>query len=216
MTDAPAASPPTTRGPTPPASRASSPARPRLCMIDGERGRLLYRGYRIGDLVEHGTYRPSPTCCGPATGTPPTGCRPAPIPPAVLTVLRALPPTTKPMDALRTAVSAWGADSGPAVAADRRAGPGADRRSRRRRWRRSPGSARAWSRSSPTRRSTSSTGFLYQLQGRRARTPGRPGRSTPTSSSAPSTASTPRRSRPASSPRPAPTSRRRSPARSAR
>ena len=27
-----------------------------LSYIDGERGRLLYRGYRIGDLVEHGTY----------------------------------------------------------------------------------------------------------------------------------------------------------------
>jgi citrate synthase len=33
----------------------------------------------------------------------------APVPPAVLEVLRALPATTKPMDALRTAVSAWGA-----------------------------------------------------------------------------------------------------------
>ena len=27
-----------------------------LSFVDGERGRLLYRGYRIGDLVEHGTY----------------------------------------------------------------------------------------------------------------------------------------------------------------
>src|SRR4029079_18277120 len=33
----------------------------------------------------------------------------ASVPPAVLTVLRALPAATKPMDALRTAVSAWGA-----------------------------------------------------------------------------------------------------------
>ena len=27
-----------------------------LGYVDGERGRLLYRGYRIGDLVERGTY----------------------------------------------------------------------------------------------------------------------------------------------------------------
>ena len=27
-----------------------------LGYVDGERGRLLYRGYRIGDLVDHGTY----------------------------------------------------------------------------------------------------------------------------------------------------------------
>ena len=33
----------------------------------------------------------------------------APVPPAVMTVLRSLPAETKPMDALRTAVSAWGA-----------------------------------------------------------------------------------------------------------
>ena len=27
-----------------------------LSKVDGERGRLTYRGYRIGDLVEHGSY----------------------------------------------------------------------------------------------------------------------------------------------------------------
>ena len=27
-----------------------------LSRIDGERGTLLYRGYRIGDLVEHGSF----------------------------------------------------------------------------------------------------------------------------------------------------------------
>ena len=27
-----------------------------LGYVDGEQGRLLYRGYRIGDLVDHGTY----------------------------------------------------------------------------------------------------------------------------------------------------------------
>ena len=50
-----------------------------LAYVDGERGRLLYRGYRIGDLVERGTLsRPWPTCCGPATGTRRIACRPPP------------------------------------------------------------------------------------------------------------------------------------------
>jgi citrate synthase len=79
-----------------------------LGFVDGERGRLLYRGYRIGDLVAHGTYRAVANLLWTGKWDPrhrlPTG----PIPPAVLTVLRALPPSTKPMDALRTAVSAWG------------------------------------------------------------------------------------------------------------
>jgi citrate synthase len=80
-----------------------------LSYIDGERGRLLYRGYRIGDLVEHGTYPAIAnllwTGDWDATHRLPTAAIPAPV----MAVLRALPPTTKPMDALRTAVSAWGA-----------------------------------------------------------------------------------------------------------
>src|SRR5579872_4023678 len=27
-----------------------------ICFIDGEAGRLVYRGYEIGDLVEHATF----------------------------------------------------------------------------------------------------------------------------------------------------------------
>jgi citrate synthase len=79
-----------------------------LGYVDGERGRLLYRGYRIGDLVARGTYPAVANLLW--TGEWDTDHRlpTAPIPPAVLTVLRALPPSTKPMDALRTAVSAWG------------------------------------------------------------------------------------------------------------
>jgi citrate synthase len=80
-----------------------------LSFIDGAEGRLLYRGYRIGDLVERGTYPAVAnllwTGDWDATHRLPT----APIPDAVLTVLRALPSDAKPMDALRTAVSAWGA-----------------------------------------------------------------------------------------------------------
>lgn len=80
-----------------------------LSYIDGERGRLLYRGYRIGDLVAHGTYPAVANLLWTGEWDPrhhlPTG----PVPSAVLTALRGLPTTTKPMDALRTAVSAWGA-----------------------------------------------------------------------------------------------------------
>ena len=52
-----------------------------LSLVDGERGRLLYRGYRIGDLVDarHVPGR-SRTCCGPATGTRGTDSPTAPGP----------------------------------------------------------------------------------------------------------------------------------------
>jgi len=80
-----------------------------LGYVDGERGRLLYRGYRIGDLVAHGTYPAVANLLWTGDWDPGHHLPTAPIPPAVLTVLRALPKATKPMDALRTAVSAWGA-----------------------------------------------------------------------------------------------------------
>ncbi len=80
-----------------------------LSFIDGERGRLLYRGYRIGDLVERGTYAAVAHLLWTGEWDPSQHLPTAPIPPTVLTVLRALPTETKPMDALRTAVSAWGA-----------------------------------------------------------------------------------------------------------
>jgi citrate synthase len=105
--------------PSPETSQADRPYSPglegviagetHLSFIDGERGRLLYRGYRIGDLVEHGTYPAVANLLWTGEWDPrhhlPTG----PVPAAVLDVLRALPAGTKPMDALRTAVSAWGA-----------------------------------------------------------------------------------------------------------
>ena len=80
-----------------------------LSKVDGERGRLIYRGYRIGDLVERGTYAAVANLLWTGDCTPdhrlPTGQIPAPV----LSILKALPASTKPMDALRTAVSAWGA-----------------------------------------------------------------------------------------------------------
>ncbi len=80
-----------------------------LSRVDGARGRLLYRGYRIGDLVEHGTYPVVANLLWTGDWDPTQRLATAPVPDAVLTVLRALPRTAKPMDALRTAVSAWGA-----------------------------------------------------------------------------------------------------------
>jgi citrate synthase len=80
-----------------------------LSKVDGERGRLIYRGYRIGDLVEHGTYPAVANLLWTgewdASHRLATGSIPAPV----LSILKALPSSTKPMDALRTAVSAWGA-----------------------------------------------------------------------------------------------------------
>jgi citrate synthase len=80
-----------------------------LGYVDGERGRLLYRGYRIGDLVAHGTYPAVANLLWTGAWDPDHRLPTTSVPPAVLAVLRALPAGTKPMDALRTAVSAWGA-----------------------------------------------------------------------------------------------------------
>ncbi len=80
-----------------------------LAMIDGANGRLQYRGYPIGELVDRGSFPQVAELLWsgewPASAALPCG----PVPDAVLNVLRALPPDTIPMDALRTAVSAWGA-----------------------------------------------------------------------------------------------------------
>jgi citrate synthase len=80
-----------------------------LSYIDGAAGRLLYRGYRIGDLVERGTYPAVANLLWTGDWDPEHRLPTAPIPEALLKVLRAMPSDAKPMDALRTAVSAWGA-----------------------------------------------------------------------------------------------------------
>jgi citrate synthase len=79
-----------------------------LGYVDGEHGRLLYRGYRIGDLVERGTYPAVANLLWTGEWDPSHHLPTGPIPDPVLATLRALPRSTKPMDALRTAVSAWG------------------------------------------------------------------------------------------------------------
>ena len=80
-----------------------------LSKVDGANGRLMYRGYRIGDLVERGTYPAVANLLWTDDWDPHARLATGPIPEPVMTTLRALPRTAKPMDALRTAVSAWGA-----------------------------------------------------------------------------------------------------------
>ncbi|HEV8545776.1 MAG TPA: citrate/2-methylcitrate synthase [Candidatus Limnocylindrales bacterium] len=80
-----------------------------LSKVDGARGRLTYRGYRIGDLVEHGTYPAVANLLWTGDWDPGARLPTQPVPAAVLTTLQALPRDAKPMDALRTAVSSWGA-----------------------------------------------------------------------------------------------------------
>src|SRR5829696_7711974 len=64
-----------------------------LGYVDGEAGRLLYRGYRIGDLVERGTYPAVANLLWTGEWEPRHRLPTAPVPPAVMTALRALPKT---------------------------------------------------------------------------------------------------------------------------
>jgi citrate synthase len=78
-------------------------------LVDGGNGVLLYRGYPIGELVKRGTYAEVADLLW--TGEWHAGARldPEPVPEPVLVALRELPRDAAPMDALRTAVSVWGA-----------------------------------------------------------------------------------------------------------
>jgi citrate synthase len=114
LTDSPPAD-----APTEPSLQATRPYSPglegviagetNLSYVDGAQGRLLYRGYRIGDLVAHGTYSAVANLLWTGDWDPAARLPTAPVPDAVMHVLQALPSAAKPMDALRTAVSAWGA-----------------------------------------------------------------------------------------------------------
>src|SRR6476620_12451250 len=113
MTDSSTAAPP---APPPADDRPYSPGlegviagETSLSKVDGERGRLIYRGYSIGDLVERGTYPAIANLLWTGDWDPAARLPTSPVPGPVLTALRALGPDAKPMDALRTAVSVWGA-----------------------------------------------------------------------------------------------------------
>ena len=77
-------------------------------LVDGANGRLLYRGYPIGALVERGTYAEVADLLWTGEWHPGAELHPVPVSRPVITALRELPRETAPMDALRTAVSVWG------------------------------------------------------------------------------------------------------------
>jgi citrate synthase len=79
-----------------------------LSFIDGAEGRLLYRGYPIGELVENGTFAQVAELLWNGEWSPRAHLACAELPGEALAALRTLPPETVPMDALRTAVSVWG------------------------------------------------------------------------------------------------------------
>lgn len=89
-------------------------AQTELSEVDGEEGRLVYRGYQIEDLAENTTFEE--VCYLLWHGELPNRGQLAqlkrrlaeerPLPPRLLDLLRQLPHDTHPMAALRTAVSA--------------------------------------------------------------------------------------------------------------
>lgn len=84
-----------------------------LSLVDGENGRLLYRGYPIGQLVRRGTFAQVAELLWSGEWQRKAALPAAPLPAVVESVLRSLPRSTLPMDALRTAISAWGAAEQP-------------------------------------------------------------------------------------------------------
>src|SRR6476646_1722712 len=85
-----------------------------ICFIDGDAGRLVSRGYEIGDLVEGASFEEVayllwdgklPNKTELATLKQQLAASMS-LPPHVMNILKTLPAATQPMDALRTAVSA--------------------------------------------------------------------------------------------------------------
>src|SRR6187402_1160723 len=83
-----------------------------LAMVDGAKGSLLYRGFPIGELVEHGTFPQVAELLWTGEWTTHAHLACEPLPEPIVEILRRLPASTNAMDALRTAVSAWGALTG--------------------------------------------------------------------------------------------------------
>src|SRR3954447_12221693 len=82
-----------------------------ISLVDGQAGRLLYRGYEIGDLAAHGSYDRVVGLL--LDGEWPESSAPletAILSPSVLGALRALPTSCAPLDAMRTGFSAFGAE----------------------------------------------------------------------------------------------------------
>src|SRR5439155_13591199 len=118
MAQALSSAPPPAKAPTPGAGlEGVVAAKSEICFIDGVGGRLVYRGYEIGDLVENATFEEVAHLLW--EGKLPNKSELArlkkdiaanmPLPAHDAKVLEALPKETQPMDALRTACSAAGA-----------------------------------------------------------------------------------------------------------
>jgi citrate synthase len=88
-------------------------ARSAVCQVDGEAGRLYYRGYEIGDLAAAASFEDVTRLLW--FGELPTASeradfqarldQPRGLPPEIAALLRSLPRDCHPLDALRTAVS---------------------------------------------------------------------------------------------------------------
>src|SRR5438309_10320595 len=84
-----------------------------ICFIDGERGRLLYRGYDIRDLARHSSFEEVVFLLlqgrlpnrAELEGARAELAAARPLAPSVLKLLRSMPEHAPPMDVLRTAVS---------------------------------------------------------------------------------------------------------------
>src|SRR5262245_66386531 len=87
-----------------------------ICFIDGREGRLLYRGLDVNDLVAHSSFEEGayllwhgalPTRKElEAHGKVVSATTSRRVPPKLITMLRALPKRTSPMQDARTGVSA--------------------------------------------------------------------------------------------------------------
>ena len=80
-----------------------------LSLVDGANGRLLYRGYPIGELVREGSFAQVAHLLWADEWLSDAHLPLAPLTPPIVAALRDLPHGAHPMDALRTAFSVWGA-----------------------------------------------------------------------------------------------------------
>src|SRR5438105_12191989 len=88
-----------------------------LSKVEGTAGRLIYRGYNIHDLARTISFEEVAYLLWfghlpneqELSGLKAQLAAARTLPAAVVQVLRALPATAEPMDALRTVTSAWGA-----------------------------------------------------------------------------------------------------------
>ena len=74
-----------------------------LSLVDGDNGRLLYRGYPIGELVREGSFAQVAHLLWADEWLPDAHLPCAPLDDRVMAGLRDLPADAHPMDALRTA-----------------------------------------------------------------------------------------------------------------